>query len=103
MRRGFTFERGWYPIPHPSTTVLFVRREVLEEQREALTQQGNLNFWRPSVGFMTLIGGEDLPLCFTRQCHSKGDAPCLLLISFRYVIQNTTFCGASPFGLPPAF
>jgi hypothetical protein len=30
---------------------------------------------------VALIPGENLLLCFNRQCHSRGNAPCLLLIS----------------------
>jgi hypothetical protein len=37
------------------TVVLAMRFEVLRQHRDALTQQGNLHFWRPSVGFVALI------------------------------------------------
>src|SRR5262249_34225429 len=65
--------------------VFLVRREMLSEQRNALAQESNLYFWRPGVGFVALIRGKNLPLCFNRQCHSRGNAPCLLLFSFWYV------------------
>jgi hypothetical protein len=42
---------------------------------------------------VALIPGENLLLCFNRQCHSRGNAPCLLLISLWYVHQNTTRWG----------
>src|SRR5450432_944700 len=64
--------------------ILFVRLEMLLQVTQTRTQQGNLYFWRPGVGFVALICVENLPPCFNRQCHSRGDAPCLLLISFGY-------------------
>jgi hypothetical protein len=48
---------------------------------------------------VALIPGKNLLLCFNRQCHSRGNAPCLLLISLWYVHQNTTRtqrCGEAP-------
>jgi hypothetical protein len=63
---------------------------MLRKHRDSGAQQGNLYFWRPGIGFVALIPGENLLLCFNRQCHSRGNAPCLLLISLWYVHQNTT-------------
>src|ERR1035438_620521 len=72
------------------TVILFVRLEMLCQHRDSGAQQGNLYFWRPGVGFVPLIPHENLLLGFNRQCHSRGNTPCLLLISFWYVHQNTT-------------
>src|SRR5277367_5650508 len=44
------------------TMVLFMRLEMLREQRNPLTQEGNLYFWRPGVGFVALIVSKNLPL-----------------------------------------
>ena len=71
--------------PFAGAMILFVRLEMLRKHRDSGAQQGNLYFWRPGVGFVALIPGENLLLCFNRQCHSRGNAPCLLLISFWYV------------------
>ena len=76
--------------PFAGAMILFVRLEMLRQHRNSGAQQGNLYFWRPGVGFVKLIPSENLLLCFNRQCHSKGIAPCLLLISLWYVHQNTT-------------
>src|ERR1022692_5052440 len=76
--------------PFAGTMILFVRLEMLRQHRNSGAQQGNLYFWRPGVGFVALIPGENLLLSFNRQCHSRGNAPCLLLISLWYVHQNTT-------------
>ena len=46
--------------------------KTTQEQRDALAQQSNLHFRRPGVGFVTLICGQNLTLCFNRQCHSRG-------------------------------
>src|ERR1700730_13764239 len=62
--------------------VLLVRLEMLLQVAQTRAQQGNLYFWRPGVGFVALICVENLLPCFNRQCHSKGNTPCLLLISF---------------------
>ena len=64
--------------PFAGTMVFLVRLEMLGEQRNPLAQESNLYFWRPGIGFVALICGKNLPLCFNRQCHSKGNAPCLL-------------------------
>jgi hypothetical protein len=61
--------------------ILLVRLEMLGQLRNACTQQSNLNFWRPGVGFVGLIPGENLPFNFYRQRHSRVTAPCLLFIS----------------------
>src|SRR5581483_10612315 len=50
--------------------VVLVRLEMLRQHRDTRAQQGNLYFWRPGVGFVALICGKNLPLCFNRQCHS---------------------------------
>ena len=76
--------------PFSGAMILLVRLEMLCKHRDAGAQQRNLYFWRPGVGFVALIPGENLLLCFNRQCHSRGNAPCLLLISLWYVHQNTT-------------
>src|ERR1035441_5743465 len=76
--------------PFAGAMILLVRLEMLRKHRDAGAQQGNLYFWRPGIGFVALIPGENLLLCFNRQCHSRGNAPCLLLISLWYVHQNTT-------------
>src|ERR1035438_4909328 len=76
--------------PLAGAMILFVRLEMLRQHRDSGAQQGNLYFWRPGVGFVALIPGENLLLCFNRQCHSRGNAPCLLLISLWYGHHNTT-------------
>src|ERR1039458_8301687 len=76
--------------PFAGAMILLVRLEMLRKHRDAGAQQGNLYFWRPGIGFVALIPGENLLICFNRQCHSRGNAPCLLLISLWYVHQNTT-------------
>ncbi len=76
--------------PFAGAMILLVRLEMLRKHRDSGAQQGNLYFWRPGVGFVALIPGENLLLCFNRQCHSRGNAPCLLLISFMVLHQNTT-------------
>ena len=73
--------------PFAGAMILFVRLEMLRKHRDSGAQQGNLYFWRPGVGFVALIPGENLLLCFNRQCHSRGNAPCLLLISLWYVTR----------------
>src|SRR5258708_314850 len=65
--------------------ILLVRLEMLRKHRDARAQQSNLYFWRSGVGFVALIPGENLLLCFYRQCHCRGKTPCLLLISLWYV------------------
>jgi hypothetical protein len=79
--------------PFPGAVVLLMRLEMLRQQRNPRAQQSNLYFWRPGIGFVALIVSKNLPLCFNRQCHSRGNTPCLLLISFWYVIQNNTMAG----------
>src|ERR1035438_4685905 len=77
--------------------ILFVRLEMLREQRDPLTQQGNLHFWRPRVGLVALISGKYLPFCFDRQCHSWSTAPCLLLsrfVTFFSITQLPALAGA---------
>src|SRR5436309_9667816 len=69
--------------------VLLVRLEMLRQLRETLAQQSNLNFWRSSVGFMSLMIGKNLPFDLYRQCHSRVAAPCLLLSRCRYRNQNS--------------
>ena len=59
-----------------------MRLEMLRERANPLAQDCNLYFRRPGIGLVALIAGKNLPLCFNCQCHSKGDTPCLLLISF---------------------
>ena len=76
--------------PFAGAMILLVRLEMLRKHRDSGAQQRNLYFWRPGVGFVALIPGENLLLCFNRQCHSRGNAPCLLLISLWYVHQDTT-------------
>src|ERR1022692_4896475 len=76
--------------PLAGAMILLVRLEMLRQHRDSGAQQGNLYFWRPGVGLVALIPGENLLLGFNRQCHSRGNAPCLLLISLWYVHQNTT-------------
>src|ERR1035438_10384972 len=73
--------------PLAGAMILFVRLEMLRQHRDSGAQQGNLYFWRPGVGFVALIPGENLLLCFNRQCHSRGKTPCLLFISFWYVTR----------------
>src|SRR4051812_19589556 len=58
--------------PFAGAMILLVRLEMLRKHRDAGAQQGNLYFWRPGIGFVALIPGKNLPLCFNRQCHSKG-------------------------------
>jgi len=70
--------------PFAGTMILAMRLEVPRQQRNSLAQQCNLYFRRPCVGFVALIGGNNLPLSFNRQCHSLGKTPCLLFISFWY-------------------
>src|SRR5262245_26727395 len=65
--------------PFTGAMILLVRLEMLRKHRDSGAQQRNLYFWRPGVGFVALIPGENLLLCFNRQCHSRGIAPCLLL------------------------
>ena len=58
--------------PSPRGVVLLVGLEMPLQLRDTLAQQGNLNFWRPSVGLVALIRRKNLPLGVCRQCHSKG-------------------------------
>src|SRR4051794_3512427 len=68
--------------PFAGAMILLVRLEMLRQHRNSGAQQSNLYFWRPGVGFVALIPGENLLLCFNRQCHSRGNAPCLLFSRF---------------------
>jgi len=68
--------------PFAGAMILLVRLEMLRKHRDSGAQQRNLYFWRPGVGFVALIPGENLLLCFNRQCHSRGNAPCLLFSRF---------------------
>ena len=54
--------------PFTGAMILLVRLEMLRKHRDSGAQQGNLYFWRPGVGFVALIPGENLLLCFNRQC-----------------------------------
>jgi hypothetical protein len=62
--------------------ILLMRLEMLRKQGNAGAQQGNLNLWRPRIGFVALIGLKNLPFRFYCQCHSGGNAPCLLFSRF---------------------
>src|SRR3569832_2314943 len=75
--------------------VLLMRLEMLREFGNKPAQKSNLYFWRPSIRFVLLIRGYNLPLCFDRQCHSTGNAPCLLLISIWYLNRITQDFGVA--------
>src|SRR3954451_5640202 len=52
--------------PFAGAMILLVRLEMLRKHRDSGAQQSNLYFWRPGVGFVALIPGENLLLCFNR-------------------------------------
>ncbi|HEX4133586.1 MAG TPA: hypothetical protein VHY84_03110 [Bryobacteraceae bacterium] len=56
--------------------------EVLSQLNDTIRQQCDLHFRRPGVGFMILIPGYNLPLCFCHQCHLKGYYSLSSLFSF---------------------
>jgi hypothetical protein len=62
--------------------VLFVSFEMLGKFSDTAAQQRDLYFRRTGVGFMNLVVDDDLPLCFTRQCHLRVATPCLLFSRF---------------------
>src|SRR5215813_4207369 len=80
-------DQGKQPCTGPM--ILLVRLEMLRKQGNAPAQKGNLYFWGPRVGLVALICLKNLPLGVNRQCHSRGNAPCLLF-SRLVPIQNTT-------------
>ena len=62
--------------------IFLMRFEMLGELCNALTQDCDLHFWRTSIGLVGPIVADDLLLTFSRQCHYRVTAPCLLFISF---------------------
>jgi len=78
----------------PRVMVLIVRLEMLGEFSDTLAQERNLHFRRAGVRFVDPILSNRLVLDVYRQRHARVDAPCLLVISFLYVLQDST----SPLG-----
>jgi hypothetical protein len=76
--------------PFSRTMVLFVRLEMLCQQRNPLAQQSDLYFRRPGIRLVTLIRGKNLPLGFNCQCHSRGSCSLSSLNLVFVPIQNTT-------------
>ena len=68
--------------PFAGAMVFLVRLEMFCQHGDALARQSNLYFRRPGVGLVALIARENQLLCFNRQCHSGGGAPCLLFSRF---------------------
>jgi hypothetical protein len=62
--------------------ILLVGLKMSRKLRDALTQQGYLDFRRSCISLTTLISGNYLSLYVGRQCHARVVAPCLLFISF---------------------
>ena len=87
--------------PFAGAMILFVRLEMLRKHRDSGAQQGNLYFWRPGVGFVALIPGENLLLCFNRQCHSRGSCSLSSLDLDLVHNQNSTGLGVSTPGQQP--
>ncbi len=60
--------------------ILAMSFKVLRELQDTSAQQCDLYFGRACVGFVNLVPNNNLPLCFSRQCHLKGYYSCSSLL-----------------------